>query len=38
VPHSYRCEGELPAVVVQAETPPAFMKFMALHTSADKNI
>jgi len=38
VPHSYRCEGERPAVVVQAETPPAFLRFMALHTSVDKSI
>lgn len=33
VPHSYRCEGDQPAVVVMAETPPAFLRVMAQHTS-----
>jgi transcriptional regulator with XRE-family HTH domain len=31
IPHSYRCAGEAPAVVVMAETPPAFLDLLSAH-------
>jgi transcriptional regulator with XRE-family HTH domain len=37
IPHSYRCEGSSPAVVVMAETPPAFFNFLEHHISAGKS-
>jgi transcriptional regulator with XRE-family HTH domain len=31
IPHAYRCAGEAPAVVVMAETPPAFLDLVNAH-------
>jgi transcriptional regulator with XRE-family HTH domain len=31
IPHAYQCEDQEPAVVVMAETPPAFFDFVARH-------
>lgn len=34
IPHGYECKGPEPAVVIMAETPPAFLNFVTQHTSA----
>jgi quercetin dioxygenase-like cupin family protein len=31
IPHTCQCSNETPAVVVMAETPPAFLDFVASH-------